>query len=267
MAPLAVSTSSNTLIKYLHHNLRRQTNAPAKNSIDSPDLSSGAKAGIALGVIIPVILVGLVLFYLYTHNWDLSSIREKLRFRTPSRFVISSPIKWPPKSWHRVESITTKTSSSESRTTDEPPKIDVAVSEREMPGKWWSAEEIAKGGDKASTGRSRFSVVKPPWESQEPKVVKAPRPPSIFTSKTSIYGVERNGEPEVVRPGSRAVKTMSKHISAQFTDFGFGRVATPKTSPRVDDALKAVAEEPKASKRDSKAVVTNLDWQDFEVPR
>ena len=158
---------------------------------------------------------------------------------------------------------------------DEPPKLDVEVSERPLPGKWWSAEEIAKGGDRNNTGRSRFSVVAPPWETHEPKVVKAPRPPSIFTSKTSIYGVERNGEPEVVRPGSKRVKTLSKHISAQFLDFGnLGRSPTLR-SPREDgvreeegQALQGteVPEVPKLNKRNSKAVVTNLDWQEYEIP-
>ena len=167
-----------------------------------------------------------------------------------------------------------KTSSSTSRTNpdDQPPKLDVAISERPPPGKWWSAEEIGTAGEKNNTGRSRFSVVAPPWETHEPKVVKAPRPPSIFTSKTSIYGVEGDAEPRVVRPGSRKVKTRSRHISAQFADLGrFGTVRSVRspTSPReqgLKEEEQAEAEVPKLDKRDSKAVVTNLDWQDYDIP-
>jgi hypothetical protein len=140
-------------------------------------------------------------------------------------------------------------------------------------GKFWSADEIGPDGEKANTGRSRFSVVAPA-EPYEPKVVKAPRPPSIFTSKTSIYGVERNGEPEVVRPSSKQVKTWSRHISAQFGDWG--RLPSRRVSEeneRDSAGMKSVKETrpedvppiPKASnKRDSKSVITNLDWQNFE---
>ena len=147
---------------------------------------------------------------------------------------------------------------------------DVEASERPVPGKWWSAEEIGTAGAKANTGRSRFSVVAPvptPDEPRSPKTVKPPRPPSIFTTKTSIYKTEResNGEPEVVRPGSRQVKTWSRHISAQFMDFG-----RPMRSPtREEDGAEEAAETTKSrpGKRDSKAVVTDLDWMEYEMPK
>ncbi len=281
MAPLTASTSPSHL-DYLHHTLQRRASASTQNVIDSSELSGGAKAGIALGVIVPVILLGLILFYLYTHSWqiphNLGQRTELIWPRSRRKLEISAPLTWGPKSWHRVASVTDKTSSLESRTIpdDEPPKLDVEVSERPAPGKWWSANEIGTAGEKNNTGRSRFSVVAPPWETHEPKVVKAPRPPSIFTSKTSIYGGERSAEPEVVRPGSRKVKTRSRHISAQFADLGrFGRTPTIRspTIPRAEGLKEDVHEEaevPTLNKRDSKAVVTNLDWQDFdisEVPR
>ena len=276
MAPLTASISS-SLLEHLHHNLRRQSPSP-KNGIDSPGLSAAAKAGIALGVIIPVVLIGLILFYLYTHDWQIpKDLRHRIKSPWPRprrKLEISAPLTWGPKSWHRVDSVTQKTSSSSTRTDsdDQPPKLDVEVSERPPPGKWWSAEEIGTAGEKNNTGRSRFSVVAPPWETHESKVVKAPRPPSIFTSKTSIYGVERDAEPQVVRPGSRKVKTKSRHISAQFADLGrFGTVRSLRspTSPR-EQGLKEEAHEgtdvPMSNKRNSKAVVTNLDWQDYDIP-
>lgn len=264
MAPLTTSTSS--VLSHIHHNLRRRQSASSENVTERSGLSDGAKAGIAVGVIVPVVLIGVVLLYLYT---------LRLWPRLGRKLKISAPLTWGSKSWQRTTSETQKTSSSTSRTIphDQPPKLDVEVSQRPPPGKWWSAEEIGTAGEKNNTGRSRFSVVAPPWETHEPKVVKAPKPPSIFTSKTSIYGLERDAEPQVVRPGSRKVKTRSRHISAQFADFGrLGRTPTGPRSPTSpgDQGLMEdehdEAEVPRLNKRNSKAVVTNLDWQDYDIP-
>ncbi len=158
-------------------------------------------------------------------------------------------------------SVSTKSSPSEQTDLDENCiKSDVEIVERSVAEKWWSAEEIGSAGEKANTGRSRFSVVSPPIETHQSKVIEAPRPPSIFTTKTSIYGAdgERNGEPEVIRPSSSHVKTWSRHISTQFLDWG-----RPVT--RMQEANEAVKSPTEAvfNKRSSKAIVTNLDWQEF----
>jgi hypothetical protein len=259
---------------------RRQSGTETETS--NGGLSAGAKAGIAIGVIIPILFISYFIFYLYTHNW---TIPEERRPRIP-QWKPKLP-QWRPQmskqpqsswresvSWQRIASSTRQASTVPSNMSSSS-KTDVTLTERERPpmGKFWSADEIGPDGEKANTGRSRFSVVAPA-EPYEPKVVKAPRPPSIFTSKTSIYGVERNGEPEVVRPSSKQVKTWSRHISAQFGDWG--RLPSRRVSEeneRDSAGMKSVKETrpedvppiPKASnKRDSKSVITNLDWQNFE---
>lgn len=147
---------------------------------------------------------------------------------------------------------------------EHPAKVDVDISERPVPGKWWSAEEIGTAGEKNNTGRSRFSVIAPAGP-REPKVVKAPRPPSIFTSKTSIYGAERGkGEPEVVRPSSRQVKTWSRHISTQFMDFGRPATRIGDGGEESGDIWTERRKSVQPSKRDSKSVITDLNWMEYE---
>lgn len=270
MAPVSASS-----FLHLQFNVRRKTDEPSTNGMESGDLSPGVKAGITIGVIIPVILIGLVVVYLYIHNWQVpQKLREKMRlpqwkrpqYRMPQRgkpqwrISVPSPQSLRPKTWQRVASVTQKSEHSESQSDleqERKPEAEVEVSERQVPGKWWSAEEIGTAGEKRNTGRSVFSMVAPA-SPREPKVVKAPRPPSIFTSKTSIYGVERNAEPAVIRPSSTQVKTWSKHISAQFMDFG-------KPPAMKEGHENILAETP--NKRDSKSVITDLSWQEYEPTR
>lgn len=270
MAPLTTFSLESLNIITFHLNEKRQ-NEPLSNNSKNGSLSAGAKAGIAFGVIIPVVLISLGLFYLYTHNWTVPERwRPKLKLKVPhwQRPKLPSPPTWRARPWQRVASVTQKSSPPPSQSDlSQTPNADVEISERPVPGKWWSAEEIGKAGEKNNTGRSRFSVNAPP-EPREPKIVKAPKPPSIFTSKTSIYGVEREkGEPEVVRPSSRHVKTWSRHISTQFMDFG--RPATKRESV-VEESGEGRLERPvsvRVNKRDSKSVITNLDWMQYEPPR
>jgi hypothetical protein len=250
MAPLSASS-----LLHLHFNVRRKSNEPSPNVIESDDLSTGAKVGIALGVSIPIVLIGLVVIYLYIHNWRIpQNLKEKMRLPRGRRSVPSST------SWQRVASVTQKSENSGSLSDfDQKSKAEVEVEslERPVPGKWWSAEEIGTAGEKRNTGRSVFSMVTPA-SPRGPKVVKAPRPPSIFTTKTSIYGVERSAEPEVIRPSSRRVKTWSRHISTQFMDFG-------KPSAVKEEGENVLAET--LNKRNSKSVITDLSWQEYEPKR
>jgi hypothetical protein len=264
MAPLTVAVPS--VLMHLHNNFRRQTESSPKNVTDSAGLSTGAKFGIAIAVIIPVITLGLVFFYLYTHNW---AIPKRIRFSIPrSKIDLRSLIKWRRKSFQRMDSVQNISPNvSHADFDDDSTKVGVETPPKPTPSRWWSANEIGKNGEKAKTGRSRFSVVAPPPEEHKPKVVKAPRPSSIFTSKTSIYGAERDkGEPDVVRPSSRQVKTWSRHISTQFLDFGRPALSSP-TSPKEDGIVEdSVEHVENQNRRDSKAVVTNLNWQEYDMP-
>lgn len=264
MAPLTVTVPS--VLMHFPNNSRRQTESSPKNVTDSASLSAGAKGGIAMAVIIPVITVGLIFFYLYTHNW---TIPDRICFSKPrSKISFRSLIKWRRMSFQRMDSVQkTSPNASHADFDDDLTKVGVETPKRPTPSRWWSANEIGKNGEKAKTGRSRFSVVAPPPEEHKPKVVKAPRPPSIFSSKTSIYGAERDKrEPEVVRPSSRQVKTWSRHISTQFSDFArpaLSSTTSPKGDGIVEDSAEHVENE---NRRDSKAVVTNLNWQEYDMP-
>lgn len=299
---MAPSLRSSHDFLHLRHNERRQIDTSTTTA--NGGLSGGAKAGIALGVIIPVILASLILFYLYRHNWtvperwrqwiqrpQISQSRPKMPGWRPKMPQWKPKLpQWRPQMsgrprssadsmpWHRIASVTRQASTILGSSHSSSSKTDVTLTERDRPptGKFWSPDEVGPDGEKANTGRSRFSVVAPA-EPYEPKVVKAPRPPSIFTSKTSIYGVERNGEPEVVRPSSKQVKTWSRHISAQFGDWG--KLPTRRVSEespvanrgeeaavgggKVDDTPPV----PRPNKRDSKSVITNLDWMEYDPGR
>lgn len=119
---------------------------------------------------------------------------------------------------------------------------DSEVSEREVrpdtvSGKYWSAEDV-----KLKMNNSTLSLVS--------KITKPA--PSIFSSKSHLV----SHEPLPQRPSSRHLKTTSKHISAQFMELNLPPSVTEDAGE--DNLSKS------GSKRDSRAVVTDLNWQDYE---
>ena len=242
MAPVAADT--------LLHILKRAHNS------ESVKHSSNA-ASIAVGVIIPLLVLGLIAFLcVRLRRHPDSRLRKWLRFRKPSSTIEKVPsvpasgqkqaqrsnkdLRLPQWSafkkpqWLRLPTPTPQEPGRESS--------DSTIVEAERPattsGKYWTAEDVNVGKINSRTMSLASRVTRPA--------------PSIFSTKSHLI----SHYPKPQRPSSRHVKTTSKHISAQFLDWG---------TPLPDSRTTRETEAPTAGqKRNSKSVITDLAWQQYE---
>ena len=167
------------------------------------------------------------------------------------------------------------------------------------PAKYWSAEDISRS--KIGTAKSHPpSVMAFPTDSG---VLKPPPTPSLndavsgyaqsmLSSRTKVSAfMNADGTPQVVRPGSKRVKTWSRHISMQFLPDEVESIPSTTSPAKSEEnghakeessislkelleqnrrsqnrlALRELEDVTKNQKRNSRAVVTNLDWMQFEA--
>ena len=242
MAPVAADT--------LLHILKRAQNP------ESVKHSNNA-ASIAVGVIIPLLVLALIAFVcVRLRRHPHSRLHKWLRFQNSSSTTEKAPsipasgqkqaqrsirkLRLPPRSafkkpqWLRLSTPPPQEPGRESS--------DSTIVERERPattsGKYWTAEDINVGKINSRTMSLASRVTRPA--------------PSIFSTKSHLI----SQYPKPQRPSSRHVKTTSKHISAQFLDWG-----TPLPNSQNTKVIEAPIPE---EKRNSKSVITDLAWQQYE---
>jgi hypothetical protein len=224
----------------------------------SSGLSKPAIAGIAITLSLLAILAVIIITYAWFHRWKLP-IFQRPRERTR------------PKPSRHSERLQSEEEIKPRLKTEERPTSKAA--------KYWSAEDMTRSkigsvyshAPSARAHSTDWDLFKPPPASSRMSDNASVYADSVFSSQTRASAfMNVDGTPQVVRPSSKRLTTWSRHISTQFLNAESPSlpVTTTEDAEPQSSQTRPVTwlETPQAGneKRNSRSVVTNLDWMEYE---
>ena len=248
----------------------------------SGGLSTSAAVGIAVTFSIIAIIAVVLTTYAYINKWKLP-IFQRIAERT--RLAAQGAL-------DRTRRTSRRKSQPLQSEVDDKSEAGTERRPGSKTAKYWSAEDMTRS--KVGSVKSHVPSVKAfPTDSNvfEPPPTPSTRSDaasgyaqSIFSMKTKATSafMNRDGTPQIVRPSSKRVKTGSRHISMQFlpdethpmpslppsamTADGPGQKNKPIVP--LEQLLRQNQRSPtdleSCDKRNSRAVVTKLDWMEYE---